>query len=128
MHTGSVRNRSGVIAAIVLLLCLFTSPGVSRGHAFPDHAEPRVGSTVSSPPAVVRIWFSGALEPAFSTIAVLDANGKKVDKGDGRVNASDATLLETSLPPLPSGVYRVVWNVIARDGHRTAGDHTFEIK
>jgi methionine-rich copper-binding protein CopC len=120
--------RPGAFAALFSLLFLSLMPGVSLGHAFPVHADPRVGSTVSSPPAVVRIWFSGALEPAFSTIVVLDANGRKVDKGDGHVNASDATLLEASLQPLPSGIYRVVWNVIARDGHRTMGDHTFEIK
>lgn len=68
------------------------------------------------------------LEPAFSTIVVQDANGKKVDRGDGGVNASDSTLLETSLPLLSPGTYRVIWNVVARDGHRTNGDFTFSIK
>jgi copper resistance protein C len=117
-----------IIAASLSLVLLFALPNVSQGHAFPDHAEPKVGSTVSGPPPMARIWFSGALEPAFSTIVVLDAKGVKVDKGDGRVNPSDATLLEVSLPPLASGIYRVVWKVVARDGHRTMGDHTFEIK
>ena len=117
---------TGVVLFSLLLLNL--PPNVAQGHAFPDHADPKVGSTVSGPPASVRIWFSGALESAFSTIAVLDANGRKVDKGDGRVNPSDSTLLETSVPPLAAGAYRVVWNVVSRDGHRTNGDHTFVIK
>ena len=117
---------SGVVLFSVLFL--YAAPNISYGHAFPDHADPKVGSTVTAPPVSVRIWFSGALEPAFCTIAVLDANGRKVDKGDGRVNPSDATLLETSVPPLATGTYRVVWNVVARDGHRTNGDHTFVIK
>ena len=109
------------------LIIVCAAPAVSRGHAFPDHADPRVGSTVP-PPASVRIWFTGALEPAFSTIAVLDSNGRKVDKGDGRVNTSDATLLEISVQTLAAGTYRVVWNVVSRDGHRTNGDHTFTVK
>jgi copper resistance protein C len=117
-----------ITVALFSLVFLFVLPGASQGHAFPDHAEPKVGSTVSSPPTIVRIWFSGDLEPAFSTIVVLDAKGMKVDKGDGRVNPSDASLLEASLPPLSPGIYRVVWNVVARDGHRTTGDHTFVIK
>ncbi len=103
-------------------------PGTAWCHAYPDHADPKVGSTISAAPALVRIWFESDLEPLFSTIFVQDAGGKKVDKGDGRVDPSDPTLLEVSLPPLPSGAYRVFWNVVARDTHRTMGDYTFTIK
>ncbi len=115
----------------VVLFCLWfflVLPGVSQGHAFPDHSDPKVGSTVSGSPADVRIWFDGDLEPVFSTIVVQDSGGKRVDKGNGRVNPSTPVLLEVSLPPLPAGTYRVIWNVVARDGHRTMGDYTFAIK
>jgi methionine-rich copper-binding protein CopC len=112
--------------SFLFLVCAF--PEVSRGHAFPDHSEPKVGSTVPDSPAGVRIWFDGALEPAFSTIAVQDSGGRGVDKGDGHVNPSDATLLEVGLPHLPPGTYRVIWSVVARDGHRTMGDFTFDVK
>jgi methionine-rich copper-binding protein CopC len=97
------------------------------GHSFPDHSEPRVGWTVNKPPAQVRIWFDGALEPIFSTIMVINADKARVDKGDGRVNSSDSTLLEVNLPSLPPGRYRVFWSVVARDGHRTEGDFPFSI-
>ena len=103
-------------------------PKASYGHAFPDHSEPRVGSTIAVAPSQVRIWFTAGLEAAFSTIVVQDSSGKKVDKGDGRVNPGDPTLLEASLPLLPSSTYKVIWNVAARDGHRTIGDFTFVVK
>jgi methionine-rich copper-binding protein CopC len=96
-------------------------------HAFPDHAEPRVGSTVTAAPSV-RIWFDGALEPAFSSLKVLNASGRRVDKNDSRVNPSDATVLEVNLLVLGPGVYRVIWSVVARDGHKTEGDFTFTVK
>lgn len=115
-------------APLLFLAFLCTLPELSLGHAFPDHAEPKVGSAISADPSSVRVWFDSNLEPAFSSIIVQDANGKKVDKGDGRVNPSDATLLEASLPSLPPGTYRVIWDVVARDGHRTNGDYTFVIK
>ena len=118
----------GTAAALFLLSFLLVLPGVSQGHAFPDHSDPKVGATVSGPPGNVRIWFDGDLEPVFSTIAVQNESGKKVDKGNGRVHPSNAVLLEVSLPPLPAGTYRVFWNVVARDGHRTMGDYTFVIK
>ncbi len=127
----SAFNRSrhpGSAVALLLLSFLCFLPEPSFGHAFPDHVDPRVGSTVSVCPPVVRIWFDGDLEPLFSTIAVHDAKGATVDKGDGRVDPSDPTLLEASLPPLKAGTYRVLWNVVARDGHRTQGEYTFTVK
>jgi methionine-rich copper-binding protein CopC len=119
-----------LILRVVLLctafLCIFSEP--CRGHAFPDHSDPKVGATITASPERVRIWFDGVLETAFSTIMVHNAQGKMVDKRDGRVNPSDPSLLEVSLPQLPAGSYRVFWSVLARDGHRTMGDYTFVIK
>jgi len=123
-HSGAIRTYS----LLILTAFFFISPDMSWAHSFPDHSDPKVGATVAGPPGHVRIWFDGALEPAFCTLAVQDSGGKKVDKGDGRVNPADATLLEASVPPLPSGTYRVIWKVVARDGHRTTGDYTFVIK
>ena len=111
----------------VLALALLFVVAPAWGHAFPDHSEPRVGWTVPTPPSRVRIWFDGALEPTFSSIAVTNTDKQRVDKGDGRVNPSDSTILEVSLPPLPSGKYHVFWSVVARDGHRTEGDFSFTV-
>jgi methionine-rich copper-binding protein CopC len=117
----------GLIVVLSLgFLC--ASAGVSRGHAFPDHSDPKVGSTVSVSPSTVRIWFDGDLEPVFSRIMVHTMDGRMVDKGDGHVDTKDSTLLEVSVPPLPPGTYLVMWNVVARDGHRTMGQYTFTIK
>lgn len=107
---------------------LFIMPDAAQAHAYPDHADPKVGSTISVAPTQVRIWFDSDLEPLFSTIVVQDASGKKVDKGDGHVDPSDPALLEISLPPLPPGTYRVIWSVVARDTHRTTGNYVFTFK
>src|SRR5580700_8204489 len=49
-------------------------------HAFPDHSDPRVGSTVHESPEEVKIWFDREIEPAFSTIQVLTPDGTEIDK------------------------------------------------
>jgi copper resistance protein D len=113
-----------VLLTAGLLLFLATS---AWGHAFPDHSEPRVGWTVQAPPPRVRIWFDGVLEPAFSTIKVVNAGHQQVDNGNGRVNPTDHTVLDASLPPLPPGQYQISWSVVAHDGHRTEGDISFTI-
>ena len=76
-------------------------------HAQIDHADPRVGSKVKTQPREVRIWFTEKLEPAFSKVTVLDANGKQIDKGDSHVDSKDPTLLIVSLPQLSNGTYKV---------------------
>lgn len=112
-----------LVAAALLL-----APTGVRAHAFPDHSEPRVGHTVDAPPATVRIWFDGAIEPVFSTIRVEDTRQQRVDRGDSRVDPKDSTLLEVGVSPLPSGKYEVYWSVIGRDGHRTEGSFKFGVK
>ena len=84
-----------------------------------------MGAVITISPARVRIWFDGVLEPLFSTLQVRSTSDQQVDRGDGHVDTSDQTLLEVSLPPLSPGTYRVIWSVVARDGHRTQGDYTF---
>ncbi len=120
-------NFRSILAILsVSLLCALS--GTSWGHAFPDHSDPKVGSTVSGPPSIVRIWFDSDLEPAFSTLMVHNADGKMVDKRDSRVDRSDPKLLEVSVPTLPPGTYLVIWDVVARDTHRTQGQFRFTIK
>ena len=96
-------------------------------HAFLDHASPRVGSTVHGSPDVVKLWFTQELEPAFSTVRVLDKSGKPVDRGDVHVDKSDRAMLQVSMPPLAPGSYRVRWRVLSVDTHVTEGDFSFDV-
>lgn len=116
---------------VFMLLCLIYAGAQTMaawGHAFPDHADPRVGSTISASPPQARVWFDSELEDEFSEIRVENADSQRVDKGDGHVDKSDAKLLEAGLPPLPAGIYRVIWTAVSRDGHRTEGSYTFTVK
>jgi copper resistance protein C len=117
-------KRAALIAAALAALAL---AGAASAHAFLDRALPAVGSTVHGPPAEVKLWFTQPLEPAFSTVRVLDESGAQVDAKDKRVDRDDATLLRVSLPKLAPGTYRVVWRVLSVDTHATEGDYTFEV-
>jgi methionine-rich copper-binding protein CopC len=124
-----VRSRHSAIArGLLVAAALLAIPVSAETHAFLKRSDPPEGAILNVPPAQVRIWFDGPIEPAFSTIRVENSNRRRVDKDDGRVNPSDHTLLEVSVPPLRSGTYRVFWSIIARDGHRREGDFPFRIK
>jgi len=122
MKTNSIQRWS-LICAVFLAL-----QSTAWAHAFLDHAEPKVGSTVTNSPTEVKIWFTQELEPAFSSIEVQNAQGKEVDKKDVHVDAKDKSLLEVSLPQLPAGTYTVAWHVVSVDTHRTQGHFEFTVK
>src|SRR5213592_1966406 len=112
--------------ATLLLLPAALLFGVAgaRAHAVLDRAEPRVGSTVRTAPADVKLWFTERLEPAFSRVQVVNEAGERVDRADGAVDPSDPRLLRTTLVPLAPGRYRVLWRVVSVDSHVTEGDFT----
>jgi methionine-rich copper-binding protein CopC len=76
-------------------------------------------------PAEVKLWFTESLEPTFSTVRVVDAQDRRVDREDVRVDAANPALLRVSLPPLPAGTYRVIWRVVSVDTHVSQGQFTF---
>ena len=108
------------------LLVLLPDERVSA-HVFLEHSDPAVGGKMHSAPAAVRIWFTGAIEPALSSIQVFDATGKQVDKKDTHSDRSSCSLLQISLPRLGPGTYKVAWGVASVDAHVTKGDFSFQI-
>jgi copper resistance protein C len=110
--------------ATATLLAVFAATA-AEAHAFLDHAEPRVGSTVPTAPRELALFFSQNLEPAFSAVEVSDAKGARVDLGKASVSAST---MRIGLKPLSPGTYRVRWHVLSVDTHTTEGSFTFHIE
>src|SRR6478672_7379868 len=111
----------------VFFLIIVAGPARLEAHAFLKDAEPSVGSTVQTSPNEVRIRFTENIEPALSSIQILDASGKEVDKRDVHLDRSDHALLHVSLPRLGAGTYKVVWHVVSVDTHVTSGSFTFQV-
>jgi methionine-rich copper-binding protein CopC len=117
-------NCSWIFAAAAMVL--LATPAAASAHAFLKTASPPVGSTMQTAPAEVEITFTEGVEPAFSTIEVVDAKGTRVDKADPHPTG-DKTHLAVGLRPLPPGAYKVSWHVTATDTHKTEGTYSFTI-
>ena len=128
MARGRWARAAAVAVGLAVTSALLASASGVSAHAFLRRSEPRTGATIVDSPPQVRIWFDGPIERRFATIHVENREGRRVDKGDGHVNPDDNQLLEVGLPPLPPGRYRVLWSVIARDGHPREGDFSFLLK
>ena len=125
------RIRQSVLTALLLLLGfgLVYHPQAAQAHANYDHSEPAANATVPSgqSPAQVQVWFTEQVEPNFSTLAVLDQNGKHVEVGGAKPVANDPNSLTVGLQPnLPDGPYTVSFkSVSAEDGHIVTSSFAF---
>jgi copper resistance protein C len=115
-------RRSAIAVIVPVLLVLVMGKAVA--HAFLDHAEPRVGNKVATPPREVTLWFTQKLEPAFSSVMVTNAAGQRVDTGKARVSGNQ---MSVSLRPGGTGTYHVTWRVLSVDTHTTDGSFSFQV-
>jgi copper resistance protein C len=115
------------LQGFALLLVAASSTTTASAHAVLDGTVPAARSTVHGSPKDVALKFTQRLEPAFSSVAVFDADGRQVDDRRPKVDAADATTLRVTLPPLPSGRYRVSWRVLSVDTHVSKGEYTFDV-
>jgi methionine-rich copper-binding protein CopC len=113
-----------ILTLATSILFILTAAGAAEAHAFLDHAEPRVGSTVPNAPRELVLSYTQNLEPAFSSVEVSDANGARVDLGKPRIGEST---MRVGLKPLSPGTYRVRWQVLSVDTHTTEGSFTFNV-
>jgi len=100
----------------------------AAGHAVLQRAEPRVESKLKRAPEEVKLYFTERLEPAYSSVRVVNDRGQQVDRGDSRVDRSNPALLRATLPPLPPGTYKVMWRVLSIDADVTEGGFSFRIE
>jgi copper resistance protein C len=111
-------------ALIIPILLTLIAGSPAEAHAFLDHAEPRVGSTVPTAPRELSLFYTQKVEPAFSEVEVTDANGQRVDLGKPSISAD---VMRIGLKALPPGTYRVRWHVLSVDTHTTEGSFTFKV-
>ena len=115
-----MRIRILLVAALLAIL----GNVAAQAHAFLEHANPLVGSTVASAPREVSLTFTQNLEAGFSSVQVTDGNGARVDQGKPQVSGNT---MRVGLKSLSAGTYRVRWQVLSVDTHKTEGSFAFTV-
>jgi methionine-rich copper-binding protein CopC len=114
--------RRSSIAALLL-----ATAQLAFAHAHPTQQTPAPDATVEAPHEAA-IDFTEGLEPAFSTLTVIDAAGKQVNSAKSAVDANNKKHMSVALGDLKTGTYQVEWTAVADDGHRTQGHYLFNVK
>ena len=110
-------------AIILIALGFLLWSGPTQAHARLDHASPAAGSTLSSSPSEIALYFTEELEPKFSgaeravrrehaSITVVSISGK---------------VMHLSVGILAPGNYTVKWHVTSVDTHKTQGSFSFTV-
>ena len=119
-----INRRQNALITVVSSFVLVLAATAAWAHAHLDHAKPAVGSTVTTPPQEVALWFTQNLEPAFSSVEVTDGSGARVDQGKAAISGNT---MQIGLKTVGPGTYRVRWHALAVDTHTTEGSFTFHV-
>jgi len=123
----------GLAAVVVAMLCGAVLIDEAAAHARLVRADPARGSTLATPPTVVRLWFQlggEELDPRRSVVSVWDVRGRRVDDGKGGVDLDDLdrTSMIARLKPIGPGSYTVRWRAVSSpDGSVAQGSFRFTV-
>lgn len=117
------------LSAIGLTLLLPSLASALPLHAILLSSTPTKDAVLRTPPKQVQMVFSEDLNPALSTVQVINAERQRVDKNDPHVNAGNTREMDISLQAnLQPDVYIVVWRTdSADDGHVLLGSFIFTV-
>ena len=118
----SLFGRLSVLTALAVSVALVGT--TASAHAHLVKANPAENAAVTAPKAL-HLEFSEKLEPKFSAVELMKADGGPVpvtSKAKGK--AIDAAA-KSALAP---GGYMVMWHVLSADGHKMKGQYNFTVK
>ena len=124
--------RDWLAAVLSCLVILSLSVTLVAAHsATVTSSDPADEATLTRSPAQVIAQFDEELDTGGSTMKVMDAAGKQVSEGNGKVDLNDPEhqkMIALLPKPLADGVYTVQWHALLTDGDATDGAFKFTVK
>lgn len=113
--------------ALAMFLAIFLHAAVPAfGHAILLHAAPAAGSTVAGPDLTVELRFNARIDSKRSRLSLLSPEGKSLPLTIQQQASADT--LRARAIGLQPGAYRLLWQVLAADGHISRGEAPFTVK
>jgi methionine-rich copper-binding protein CopC len=112
------------------LISTFFQPQAVHAQAYVVNSDPIDGSTISSAPHTIRIFFNDSISPLSTSAVRYVKNGDLVNlSSHSSISASNRQEIDISLPTdAPQGSYLVSWTAISTvDGRTTYGSIGFNV-
>jgi methionine-rich copper-binding protein CopC len=125
---GTARGAALAGAAVLLLGTAARTGSADTFHLRLLRTAPAADSTVATPPAEIRLWFSVAPEMATTSVRVTGPNGRAVPLAPLRHDRGrDAPVVAPLRAPAAPGRYSVAWRTMSSDGHVVRGTFAFTV-
>lgn len=124
-----------IVAIAAAWGCALVGPGLPGptdlavlGHAQLASSSPAAGTVLETSPSEIRLIFSEPPQPGYSSLDLLDGEGRALLLNVGAVDPADPYAIVAPVDGLPSGAYTVNWRAVsAADGHQTSGFLNFGV-
>lgn len=115
------------VLALAAAAALLAAASGAQAHAHLVSATPAANAAIAAPKSL-SLTFSEKLEPKFSGIDLMKADGKPVAVKSSVAAKDRKTITAALVTPLAPGSYMVMWHVVSADGHRMKGDFSFTVR
>ena len=110
----------------IALLTSLLGASAAFAHAHLESAKPAANSNVAAPKDL-RLTFTEGVEATFTKVS-LSKDGTEIAIKDLETpDADKKVLVVTPAAPLASGNYKVVWNAVSVDTHKSSGEYSFKV-
>ena len=116
--------KKSLTAAVLFTALLGASTAFAHAHL--KSAEPAADSKVAAPKDL-RLTFSEGVEATFTKVSLSKDGTEIAIKGLETPDADKKVLVVTPAAPLAAGNYKVVWNAVSVDTHKSSGEYSFKV-
>ena len=112
----------------LVMACILVVPIPVQAHANLERSDPPNNAVLNESPRQIHLWFSETVATRFSSMRLLDMNGRVVDGLHISQDPAQPGQLIIEVPPLSQGIYSLNWKTLSlSDGHDTQGLLIFSI-
>ena len=113
-------------SALLLFAVVLTCSQLLFAHAILMESTPKQNSTVKGPDVDITLRYNVRIDGGRSRVQLVAADGTKSDLKLEKQAKPD--LLQCKASGLKAGAYKLVWNVLASDGHMSKGEVPFTVQ
>lgn len=119
------RSHRRWVFALLNLLLLVGACQTAWAHAILMESVPKLNSTVKGPELAILLRFNVRIDGSRSRLHLVAADGSMVTLGVAEQPSPDS--LKSTAKGLKPGAYKLLWQVLASDGHMSRGEVPFTV-
>ena len=110
---------------LLILLMLVAATQLGWAHAILKDSTPKANSSVTGPDVGITVRFNVRIDGGRSRLHLIAPDGASLPLTIAKQDSPDT--LQSQAKGLKPGAYKLIWNVLASDGHMSKGEIPFTV-